>query len=243
MRLLMISSVVFSACAQDRTPDTSFLGDSISQVAAPRVDTPTFVVDTAEISYTDSTGRAEAQRIALAGEAVRREKGVLFLQVRNGSVIELRDELIGDAFQRNVFAKVVDELDAFLVEEYYYEGFGFLLISRSTGQQVGLGGAPLPSPKRDRFVATSMDLDAGFISTGIEVYNTTGDSIALEWSWVADDCCIAPWGPSDAVWVNDTTIHFVKNVAGRSPTPHYPYARSPMILRRSGNSWKMEPGT
>lgn len=153
--------------------------------------------------------RTERERIAAAGGTVRREGGRLVFRGSDGGTLSLEDDATeGERFVRYRYAGLFPEIGQHLVHMGFYEGGGWLLVNAATTDQTHVVGPPVASPDRSRFVATSVDLGAGYDPNGIQVWSLAGGFPRLEWGVDGG----SGWGASDAVWIDAQTVEFTRHV-------------------------------
>lgn len=118
-----------------------------------------------------------------------------------------------------------------LVEVRYYERREYLIIDRTGLQKQHLVGEPVLSPDRERVVATSLDLVAGIRPNALEIWRLEDRFARLEVSIRSNE-----WGPSDATWIDATTIAFTQNFG--------PFGdrRETARMRLTPSGWSFEPG-
>ena len=118
-----------------------------------------------------------------------------------------------------------------LVEVRHYERRDYLSVDRTGLQKHTLVGEPVLSPDRERVVATSLDLVAGIRPNALEIWRLDDRFARLELSIRSYE-----WGPSDATWIDTSTIVFTQNFepfGDRKETAR---------LRLTPSGWSFEPG-
>jgi hypothetical protein len=99
-----------------------------------------------------------------------------------------------------------------VVEVQYVEGGAYLLVNTRTGEKQVVCGVPVPSPDGARFVLTSVDLDAEYLPTTVQVWTVGEDGVQMEWRFDPLEVQegVFPydelWGLTDAEWVSPTAI-------------------------------------
>jgi hypothetical protein len=76
----------------------------------------------------------------------------------------------------------VDRADAFVVQQFYYEGSVFLLIDSQTGRSTTLHGMPMFSPDGRQFLVAPYDEESDVGPNNLEIWRREGDSAVLEWA-------------------------------------------------------------
>jgi len=205
---------------------------------APRGDPPA-----AADSALDTSGCEEApnwwecarQRehalVATLGD-VRRAGDTLVIDIPGAVPVVLADSVAaaGDYEHQYLYQGAVAGLNAHLVQVLWYEGRGFLLVSRSTGRRTPLDAPPVLSPAGARIVTASWDTEAGYDPNRVQVFRLVADSLVLEWQREPES-----WGPVEPRWLDDATL-----LIRRRPAVWHPDStqlRRPLVLRRQGTAW------
>ena len=81
------------------------------------------------------------------------------------------------------------------------EGYQYLMINSKTGKETFICGPPAVSPNKKYLVASNLDLIAGFVYNGIEMYDIEADSLKLNWRRE-----LTKWGANEIAWINDHTL-------------------------------------
>jgi hypothetical protein len=182
---------------------------------------------------------AEARRIRGAGGRVVRDGAVLRITPAGGAPVVLADDSTeGFDYERYRYRAFLRRAGYHLVEVTFWESTGFLLVSDRTGSATQVPEAPLFSPDGTRFASVSMDLAAFYEPNRVEIWKASREKPALEWELDLDGEAGSPeWGPSDARWLDDRTLEFVKNEPTDDPEV---LRRTRMRLRLQGGRWVLE---
>jgi hypothetical protein len=181
------------------------------------------------------TAKREAAQIKLFSQKVIREKDQLKLTLESGSKLVLTNADLSSERRRIYrFITFFPQTGYFLVHVSSWEGFGYRMIHGSTGKITPVVGIPAISPDLKRFVATSLDLEAGYKPNRIQIYRFgTG---GLEREWHKD---FAGSGPSNASWVDPETIFYFENT---SPDGGQTYKKKDRILKLGSDGWELVNG-
>lgn len=102
----------------------------------------------------------------------------------------------------NKFLKTIPEINAWLIEESYYEGVGYFLMDKNNGKTTYVYSNNIAfSPNKSHFVVYSCNLDTDYTANGIELFEISGDKIKLVWSKT-----LTEWGPNKLKWKNEKSI-------------------------------------
>ena len=132
------------------------------------------------------------------------------------------------------FREFIPDLGFLVFHLQYFEGTAYSLISTASGKEFILPGAPLQSPDKKKVLSTSSDLIAGYDPNSIQIWRISNTDMTKE---MALDPQPVNWGPSDAVWVDDKTIHFTKNILTEEKLPACAVEKMKLVF--DGLTWKM----
>ena len=171
--------------------------------------------------------RVERELLAASGGGARRAGDTLYFRGRGGGALALgNDATEGGRFVRYRYRALLPEIAQHLVQVDFYEGGGWLLVDAASTHQTHLIGPPVIAPGRGRFVATSVDLEAGYDPNGIQVWSLARGFPRLEWGLDGGDA----WGASDAAWIDDRTVEFTRHVATTGNPDEIEKIRTRLVL-------------
>jgi len=168
---------------------------------------------------------------------VRRNGNRLMIGLADGQHVVLTDNVAdsGDSVAYSFYGAF---LGNFLVLVHLYEGSEYLAIHGRSGKKYFVHGWPVVSPDQRRFVTTSLDITSGYNANAVQVWRVDPDQLVLEWSLEPG----ANWGPSDAWWLGNDVVQFMRNeheeVNGEVRDINR-YVQHPLTLKRAGQSWKL----
>ncbi|HEX2188089.1 MAG TPA: hypothetical protein VHG51_04290 [Longimicrobiaceae bacterium] len=175
--------------------------------------------------------RTERELLAAAGGEVRREGGRLVFRGTRGGSLSLEDDATeGERWVRYRYAGRLPAIAQHLVQMGFYEGGGWLLVSAETTDQTQVLGPPVVAPDASRFVAASVDLEAGYDPNGIQVWSLARGFPRLEWGLDGGD----GWGASDAVWIDARTVEFTRHVNDTGDPDRTRRVRTRLVLGEDG---------
>ncbi|MEW5927965.1 MAG: hypothetical protein AB1941_10790, partial [Gemmatimonadota bacterium] len=171
--------------------------------------------------------RVERELLAASAGGARRAGDTLYFRGQGGGALALgNDATEGQRFVRYRYRALLPEIAQHLVQVDFYEGGGWLLVDAVGTHQTHLIGPPVVAPGRGRFVATSVDLEAGYDPNGIQVWSMARGFPRLEWGLDGGDA----WGASDAVWIDDRTVEFTRHVATTGNPDEIQKIRTRLVL-------------
>lgn len=92
-------------------------------------------------------------------------------------------------------------MDYWLIHLQLYEGESYFLLSKTDGSKIHLFGEPLFSPNKQLFVCYAADIEAGYVTNGIQLFKVK-NSLALP-VWEKE---ILKWAPDEIKWVLNSKI-------------------------------------
>lgn len=153
---------------------------------------------------TDLTGvpkDREPANLKAAGN-VKRVDDALIFTLRNGSEKILKSNLEDEENTAEyIFMQSLDPIGYWEVLAFYYESFGYILINQTTGKEVYLWNKPVLSPDNKYLLIGSLDIEAGFIPNGFQLWSIENDSLKLQWEKEIEN-----WGAEKLIWTNDNHI-------------------------------------
>ncbi len=136
----------------------------------------------------------------------------LLLPLANNDTVRL-DYVVSETEIAYTYEGYLPEIDHHLVLATYWhgEGWRFLLFDHCTGTRTVLIHRPVVSPDAQRLAVASVDLEASYAPTVLEIWIRAGAGFQLEWKYEPLehlDTEEALWGPGNARWVDSTAIAF-----------------------------------
>jgi hypothetical protein len=178
---------------------------------------------------------AEVEEIMLQKvKGAVREGKILKLQTNTGTAT-FEDRLSsGEGFARYYLAGYRDNQGFFyLVRVYGYEGQGYMLVDKKSGQIIDLFGKPVFSPDGEKFVAVSLDLDAGYVPNLICIYELKGHQYSKAWEYIYQGAK----GPASPVWLNDSAVVYFEVTFDKVPT-FANFKKKPYVIERVKDKWR-----
>jgi hypothetical protein len=156
------------------------------------------------------------------------------LRIRFGQKTErLVDNFVesGDHVQYQ-YEGVLTNTEFHIVAVFFYEGGAYELIGPKG--RTHLTASPILSPDRQRIVAGSRDLEAGYVPNLIQIWNIAGGSPRLEFQMNTD-----PWGASNLKWIDAKTIQLDQD--SLEERGFREITRKGAHLRQTSTGWSFEP--
>lgn len=163
--------------------------------------------------------------------------GELRIRLLNGRTALFTDDTVASPhFGLSRYAGYQQTIHSHIVHHYNYEGSGaWIVVDDSTGDSRIVFGMPVASPDGRRFVLTSMADEAGYDPGMIEIWRIVNRRPEKEFSY---DTGSSPWQASDPVWLDSSTIDFIKNTYTSMSEPDI---ESRGRIVRSGATWTFAP--
>ena len=219
-------------------PDTAAV-DAVPIVSQAALDTVRCA--TADTAAKDA-GRAyidslEVVAFPSSNGKASRACGELRIRLLNGRTALFTDDTVPSPhFGLSRYAGYQQKIHSHIVHHYNYEGSGaWVVVDDSTGDSRIVFGQPVASPDGQRFVLTSMADEAGYDPGMIEIWRIVNRRPEKEFSY---DTGEARWQASDPVWVDSSTIDFIKNTYTSMSEPDL---ESPGRIVRAGTTWTFAP--
>jgi hypothetical protein len=182
-----------------------------------------------------SDSRAEAPLLARFMQ-VSREGPVLRIDCP-GAVVEFRDEPYSRSRLIAAYEIRRGRVD-FLVATRYKEGRAFVLVDGSSGAKIELPGEPVLSPRRDRYLSASMDLDARGNPNRFLIVAADGYRIEFEKDYEPASEERPQTGPDSADWLGENEVELVEETLRSRLMP--PEIKK-LILKKTARGWTPKP--
>lgn len=154
----------------------------------------------------------EKRMLARNQPSIRRDGRRLAINVANGKTVtfvDTRDPNNADGVSYSYIGTLVD-VSEHVVEVQYYEGNSYLLVNTKSGSQTSSVGMPVASPSGGHVVATSVDLEAMYNPTAIQIWKVTPDGLEAAYKHEFADVGEDVWGPGEPTWRSNRRIRFQK---------------------------------
>jgi hypothetical protein len=132
---------------------------------------------------------------------VIREDSLLIFRLKSGSNLVLKNDTSVTNYIEYKFLQSYNSIDYWLIRLYYYEGSGYLLLDKETGEKIDIYGEPKFSGNKNYFFTSSFDIEATYDPNGFELYQLVKGKAKRLWRKDIDD-----WGPSGMKWINDSCV-------------------------------------
>ena len=133
-------------------------------------------------------------------EIVRIDTNTLEVKTIKGQPILLKNISNSDGDNFYYFIDYLPQINSFLFRVQLIEGNYFLLVNKDSGDTTSIDDIPIISPSGKMFVTCSMDLEAGYNPTRIQIWKIENRKPVHQ-----QDIDIAA---SDLSWVNEKELNF-----------------------------------
>lgn len=148
------------------------------------------------------------------GRYAARKGKSLTIQLKSKTVVlqdkEYADDVAADDVILYSYIDYLPSVGLHVIEIAYYEGTATLVIQHESGEKAYPSGFPVVSPDRQRFVATSCDLEAEYDPNNIQVWGLQKGKLVREW-WSGE---LEGWGPKGAQWLDANRARVEKCCSG-----------------------------
>ena len=174
----------------------------------------------------------ESNQIKRFSDKIVRNDKELQLKIASGPPIILRNTGAGNENKKFYwFLTYFQQTQYYLVQVRGWEGFGYLMISASSGHIIPFMGIPIISKDLKRCVVTSLDLEAGYRPNRITIFRFVDNGVKQEWSKNYTTS-----GPSHAAWIDNTIIAFFVNT---SKNGGQSFSQKRVRLQLGKEGWKI----
>ena len=139
---------------------------------------------------------------------VSRDGPNLIIRTHKNEVIFSDNLTESESAARYIYIRNYLEKNYYLIYASGWEGHSFQFVHASTGKCTRLDGIPILSPDNKLFVATSMDLEAGYNNNSVQICKLTPSGPVTVFYHNYKGSC----GPSNPKWIDNKTILFDINI-------------------------------
>lgn len=181
----------------------------------------------------------EMAQIEKYKDMVKREGDTLLLKSESGSYIPLKNSPGCENFETCfsfIFVDYFEDLGFFLVNGYYWEGGGVMMVSESDGKQYHIRKLPIFSPDRKRLVTVPDDIDAGWGENGIFLWRIESKKLIQEFSFEPMEYATYEF----IRWKDNKHIELKKWLhSSKELCPENKYMIIPASLEMEDDGWKL----
>jgi hypothetical protein len=220
MILPTLAFYLFSACSSSQSDNNTSETDGgsssgVSSSAEPVGIGPLSVLDTDNIKIYETgdtvvqlpetpvaDSASEISALTKDTRVTRVGEGLTF-QLKSGETKVLKENKTtdGDGYEAYTYLQSLDEIGQWLVLCSYYESMDYLLIDQQLGTETHLWGYPVISPDKNHILTSMVDLEAGFVPNGFQLWTIEEDNIILAYEQE-----LAEWGFDKSIWTNGNEI-------------------------------------
>lgn len=133
---------------------------------------------------------------------IRVHEGIKF-QLPSGEIKLLKENksIDGDDFAGYTFLGAMDDIGQWLVLASYYESMDYILVDQMNGIETHLWGYPVVSPDRNHILSSMVDIEAGFVPNGFQLWSIEDGNFVLAYEQELTD-----WSFDKSIWTNDNKI-------------------------------------
>lgn len=119
---------------------------------------------------------------------LRNASGMVIATLKN---VQDKASVPGAEFSSNYtsysFKGYLELLDAYSIEQYFYEGYGHLIVPLNGKAPINLTSYPVVSPDAKHFAVANSDLEAGYEDSGLWLYAYQEGEARLVWSVISNE--------------------------------------------------------
>lgn len=183
--------------------------------------------------------KLEAEYLRYFPDFVKRSKGKLFLKMDDGKWKSYEDspDPNSDEFTGFTLTGVFETPRAYFINEQHYEGGACILINRKNGSEFDVMGRPIFSDSKTKFACFSMDLEANYDPTGIEIWSWNNGKCTREFDLRdGTDGEDQVWGPTDLQWISENMIRVSRVTFGNEDSQYVPI--DPLFYEFAKGKWQ-----
>ena len=155
--------------------------------------------------YYDCLKRIEEKQLKKDLRYVERLDDGYRFRLLGGKEEEIKKETLtageDSDFVEYAYRYYIPKMGYFVVEVFYHEGGEYLLVNDKSGKKIKIWGYPKPAPDFKHMVVTSADLEAGFLSNGIQILGFTQNGLEIVFEQEISD-----YKPILPKWLDEKTI-------------------------------------
>jgi len=101
-----------------------------------------------------------------------------------------------------IFMRDIHTIGYWEVLAFYYESFDYILINQQNGNEFHLWNKPVVSPDNQHLLCSSVDIEAGFVPNGFQMWAIEKDSLKLQWQKEIEN-----WGADRLMWTQHDCVY------------------------------------
>ncbi len=144
---------------------------------------------------------SEAHLLSRENNRVKRKGDTLIFNAANGRRVLLIDQHSEETTADYTFDGSFPAIQYWGTSVAYDESGDYILISQQTGDTVHCWGPPAVAPDKKHIICGSMDLMAGFVDNGFQLFSLQNGKLKLD-----GQTALEGWGPGDIKWIDKHTI-------------------------------------
>jgi hypothetical protein len=196
------SDSLITQSLEDSTPDNNIPIDTL-QLGDKKL--LVYTVNKAVFDQYPSTPEDTSEASLLSRDAalVKRTGDTLIFTLTNGQhkIMPNHVDMDDEDYYGYIYAGNFPDIHRLGVIGTYYESLDYLLVNPANGDTLHTWGAPVIAPDKKHILCPSMDLEAGFVPNGFQLFSVDNNQIKL-----IGDIEIKKWGPGEVKWINNNTI-------------------------------------
>jgi hypothetical protein len=164
----------------------------------------------------------------------------LLIKLFDNSAVLFVDTLKNTASDKQVsymFDTCLSDKGFYVICRLCKDWMDYLLLNAQTGQCDTLISSITVNKSQTKFLCASLDLDAGLVPNGIEIWRFGSFGITREFSYLEG---FKNSGPRDAVWENDTSVSFTNVELVKQEDGIEAPVATPRIIIFSHETWRID---
>lgn len=223
--LLLIVFIASCRCSNEPKDQANIPVDTLMVGAKKILLYPITKSDFEAVKY---DGTKDYDSIPFDPERILATEDTLRISCDNGEIVTfLRDTNDGEGLSSYAYAGTLKSCKSVSVAGYFWEWLCYYLVSVTDGHKTQLLYMPNVSPSGNFIVCSFADLEAQFVTNGIELYKVNNGSVREVFKVE-----IADWGPEEIRWQSDSVIFIKRLHLDKKYKESYDYVKANLVVRK-----------
>ncbi|PUZ27488.1 hypothetical protein DCM91_04465 [Chitinophaga costaii] len=205
--VLLLITVLLGSCIHQNADDNSIPVQSgklpIDTVVIGKHTLMVYAIDQAVFDRypTRPSDTSESHLLSKENNRVKRKGDTLVFNTANGHHVLFIDHNSEETTADYTFDGNFPTIQYWGAYVAYDESGDYILVSQQTGDTVHCWGPPAVAPDKKHIICGSMDLMAGFVDNGFQIFSLQNGKLKLEGQTELEG-----WGPGEIKWIDKHTI-------------------------------------
>jgi hypothetical protein len=147
-------------------------------------------------------------------------KDSIVIKTASKNVVYRNDSSDSDSMARYELISIMPDPGYVHIKGFHWEWTTDRFINLKSGTETHFWDNPVLSPDKQKVIAYSCDIEAGFMPNGIQLFKINQDTIINLFEKEIDN-----WGPEEVKWESDTSLVIKRLSLDKDMQPKYDYLR------------------